>query len=171
KEQEIELEYAFALPDWIEAESHPADHSSRPDHAAAIAQPRLVRRFALPLVQPMRATSGETKVRFWCDSSDQPASAGGPWEELPTEIVAERESLPALVTQGGLDRSLSLVVTRSPLASIAGALIERILVRAELTESGLQSYRAKFLVSQLNARQLDIDLPALLPRASVEAHL
>jgi hypothetical protein len=178
KEQEIELEYIFPLPGWVEADNRPGGNPppspesnlrgpAHPDSPG----PRMVRRFALPLVQPALATGGETKVRVWSDWADQPAAVGGQWEELPTEIVNDRESLPALVLQGGLNRSLSLWLTRTLGESGAAALIDRILVRVEATQTGVQSYRCKFLLNQVNARDLDIDLPALLPRSSVEVRL
>src|SRR5207247_7442684 len=77
----------------------------------------------------------------------------------------------ALVLQGGLDRSLALSLTQVPLPSTAAALIDRILLRVDISESGLQSYRSRFLVNQLNTRQLDVDLPIVLPRGNVEARL
>jgi hypothetical protein len=169
KDQDVEIEYVFPLPQWIDAEK-PATGDSRsgPGASPSVRLPARVRRFALPLVQPIRATRGETKVRVWCDIADQPATIGGHWEELPTEIVADRENLPALVLEGGLERSLPLSLTRTNPGTQAAALIDRILVRAQATESGLQIYRTKFLLSQLNVHQLNIDLPALLARSNVE---
>jgi hypothetical protein len=131
----------------------------------------MVRRFALQLVQPVQTTEGDTKVRIWCDFGDQPAVTAEEWEELPIEIVPDQDALPALVVQGGLDRALPISLTRMPASASAGALVERTLVRVDINDLGLQSYRSRFLICQLNSRLLDIDLWTLLPRSMVEARL
>jgi hypothetical protein len=166
REQELDLEYGFSLPDWDEISAF-----GQKSGVAGPSQRQPSRRLAVPLVQPLAATRGETKIRVWCDAADQPAAGTDQWEELPTEIVAGRDTLPALVLHGGLDNSLALVLSRISLASTAVALIDRILIRVDVSESGLQSYRSKFLVDRLSARQLDVDLPAVLPRGNIEARL
>jgi hypothetical protein len=169
REQEVELEYILALPQWVEAEA--SVRVPPPSPAAVAVRKRMIRRFAIQLVQPVQATQGDTKVRLWCDWGDQPAVSGEEWEELPIEIVPDRDSLPALVVQGGLDRALPLSLTRMPTASSTSALVERVLVRVEVTEAGLQHYRSRFLLNQLNTGVLDIDLSTLLPRSAIEARL
>jgi hypothetical protein len=171
KEQVAELEYAFPLPDWVEIGGAAKGISKVRNGPASTVSTAHVRRFLVPLVQAVSASGGDIKVRVWCDPEEHAASAGEQWEDLPSEVVPDRDSLPALVLEGGLDRSLWLSITRAPLASAATALIDRILIRVDTSESGVQSYRSKFLLGQRIARELIVDLPASLSRAAVEVRL
>ncbi|MCI0458958.1 MAG: hypothetical protein L0Z62_18525 [Gemmataceae bacterium] len=130
------------------------------------------RRFTMPFVQPEPATRGETKVRVWSDPGVQPSLvATGSWEELPTEVVPNRDSLPALVLRGGLDQRLALSVTEGAPLPLAAAVIERILARVRLTEDGQQIYRVRFLLTKLNTRHLELELPAPLANLKLDVLL
>lgn len=148
----LTLAYSFALPE-IDPE-FPA------------------RRFLVPLIWPQQATRGVTKVRVWTEPGVQPMLAGGPWEEQPTEVVAGRDSLPTLVLRGsGLEIPLGLSLKESALPPLATVAIDRALFQVGVEENGLQSYRARFLITKLNVQTLDLKLPAPAPGIELEIEL
>jgi hypothetical protein len=146
------VEYDFALP------GRPA---AEPGPEAAPA-----RRFKVPLLWPESATRGESRVRFWCDPGTVPALAGsdpaaGPWRDQGAEVVAGHDSLPALVVAAdGLDLPLSVRVGESGLPPLPGVVVDRALVQVTVDEEGTVYYRARFLISKLTARHVDVELPA-----------
>jgi hypothetical protein len=143
KAQTITLEYSFPLP---------AERESR------------ARRIAVPLLWPEQATRCETRVRAWAEPGAEPLLAGGTWEELPTEAVAGHDSLPGLVVRStGLDVPLNLRLADAAASPLAGVVADRVLVQAQVAEGGYQRYRARFLLSRLSTRALDIEFPAPPP--------
>src|SRR5206468_2378346 len=114
--------------------------------------------FAVPLLWPEGITSCKTKVRVWSDPGLQPLLEGTLWEELPLELVPDRESLPALVLRsGGLNVPLRLKKPETtPLPTVA---IDRALVQATVSEGGHQTYYVRYLIGKLNARTIDVELP------------
>jgi hypothetical protein len=161
KEQTLTLEYSFPLPGLTsKIRGQPPVPSQNP-----------ARRITVPLVKPLHATRGETKVRIWCDSGEQPGLAGGSWTELATEIVPDQDRLPLLVLRGSHDSKLLLRLTEPTVAPLAAAVVERILVRASVGEKGMQAYRLRFLLSKLSARHLDLELPVLLSTSDLDVRL
>src|SRR5262249_40873515 len=138
RDQTLDLEYVYPVPDWMPATTNGDGASPQRSHSDSAAAATRIRRLTLRLVQVMGATSADSKVRLWCDSADQAVSANSEWEELPSEVASEHESLPKLVLRGTSDRPLMLTLSRAPLTSTAGALIDRILIRVETRDSGLQ---------------------------------
>jgi hypothetical protein len=115
--------------------------------------------FAVPLVVPEAVTQGETRVRVWAEPGALPARVGGAWGERDVEVVPGRVRLPALVLRGeGVDLPLSLRL--GPAEAAPTVLVERALVRAEVGEAGVQTYRAGYRLGRLSARHLDVELPA-----------
>ncbi|HLJ98124.1 MAG TPA: hypothetical protein VKU02_33500 [Gemmataceae bacterium] len=165
----LTLEYTFPLNGEQFPESASPSASTGRTKASRIPHPASV--FTVPLVKPLQATRGETRVRIWCDPDVQPVLAGGPWTELATEIVPEQASLPMLVLGGSHDAKLLLRLTEPAAAHLSAAVVERILVEASIREEGVQAYRARFLLSRLSARHLDIELPVLLSRSDLEVRL
>ncbi|MBY0522420.1 MAG: hypothetical protein K2R98_03440 [Gemmataceae bacterium] len=130
------------------------------------------RRLPIPLFWPEAATRCSMKVRVWSDQGSQPVLAGGPWEELPTEVVGDRESLPALVLRGSgvmrngsLEFPLALSLTEPVGTPLTTVVVERTLIQASVAENGQQSFRARFLLAKVGARSIDIELP--LPVSAV----
>ncbi len=163
KEHKLTLAYSFPLPN---QDSGLATQDSQRGTRGPKSEARGPR-IAVPLVQPVQATRGETKIRIWCDPQDQAAVVAGQWEEQPTEIVADRRSLPDLVLRGELRTPLTLSLSPSQSARLASAVLDRVLIRAIVTEDGYQNYRARFLLSKVRARHLDIDLPTALSRSNL----
>jgi hypothetical protein len=98
-----------------------------------------------------------------------PVFAGERWDELPTEIVPGRaDRLPALVL-----RSTSLAVPALSLklepAEIPATVAERVLIQAAAGDWGSQTYRARFLITRLTTRRLEVELPA--PPANINLTL
>ena len=124
--------------------------------------------FLVPLVWPEGVTHCKTRVRIWSDPGTQPVDDNGRWEELPLEVAAERDTLPALVLRAdGLNVPLRLKTAAvTPLPTVA---VDRVLMQAAVSDGGHQTYRARFLLGMLHARTLDIDLPA--PPASINLDL
>jgi hypothetical protein len=151
KQPLLTLEYSLPLP-----EAEKKTHS---------------RRFALPLFWAEGATRCLTKVRVWSDPGTQPALAGGPWEELPTEAVAEHDSLPALVLRSGAEAPLLLRLTESSGIPLASIVADRALIQAAVVEGEQQTYRARFLLSKLNSRHLDVEMPASIAALHLEVLL
>jgi hypothetical protein len=130
------------------------------------------RRFTVPLVGATEATRAETKVRVWADPGSWPSLAQGPWEELPTEVVADEPRLPALVVRSGaLDAPLALRLTELGEMMSAGVLIDHAFIQVTLAEDGDPTYRARFLVRHLSARHLDFEVPGSAAALHMEAFL
>jgi hypothetical protein len=162
KEHVLTVTYVFPLP--TTSDDEPAlpenwfeEHSVRPAPA---------RRISIPLVQVVQASRMEIRARIWCDANVISTLAQGPWEERPTENVPEMDTMPALVL-ASTDREAPLVlgIIEAPSNLLAALVIGRGLIQAAVEEGGNQSYRIRFLVSRLSARQLDVDFP--LPIASL----
>lgn len=115
--------------------------------------------FAVPLLWPEGITSCKTKVRVWSDPGLQPILEGTLWEELPLEMVPERESLPAVVLRAaGINVPLRLKQRdTAPLPAVA---IDRALVQATVSEGGHQTYYVRYLIGKLSARAIEVELPA-----------
>lgn len=128
--------------------------------------------FALPLFWPEGTTRCATKVRLWSDPGTQPRLAGGPWEELPAEAVAERDTLPALVLRGGgVETPLLLRLATPTGVALSGVSVDRVLIQAAIIEGEQQTYRARFLLGKVAARHIDIELPAPLAALNLEVLL
>jgi len=147
KDPALTLEYALPLPE--------------PDKGGR------TRRLVVPLLRPEGATRCTMKVRVWSESGTQAHLIGGPWQEQPLEVAAERDSLPVLVLTGsggnagqGLEFPLALRLTEPSGTSLAAVAFDRALIQAALMEGGGQRYRARFLLHKINSRTLDIELPA-----------
>jgi hypothetical protein len=121
--------------------------------------------FAVPLVWPTKATAGETHVCLWSDPGTRPELAGGRWEARRTEEIKDEASYPSLVLvsrEPGAALRLRLGdVAGTPLAAFR---VEKVLIQATVQNGGQQTYRARFLLGQLAAATLDLDLPAPLFR-------
>jgi hypothetical protein len=157
-EPTLTLDYAFDLPE------------TNPNGAA--------RRVAVPLFWPAAATRGAMRVRVWSEGQSVPVLAGGPWDEQQTEVVPERDSLPALVLRSsgapgatGPEFPLALRLSDPPGPSLATLTIEKALIQAQVLDAGQQSYRARFLLNKVAARTLDVELPAPPGSLGLEAWL
>jgi hypothetical protein len=154
KEHNLTVSYAVPLPS-VETTATPAS-----------------RRLVLPVVQALQATRGETKIRVWSDSATaQPTGTGGRWEELPAEIVAERDSLPSLVLRSGLESSATLLLAEPASEPRVTAIVDRVLIQASVSEDGSQTYRTRFLLSKWNGRHLDVMLPVRLRPAEFDVQI
>ncbi len=138
--QPLELEYDFALP------------------AAGPA--------AVPLLWVEQATRTETKVRVWSEPGFPPGPLatleGRAWREAKTEVVPDRTSLPILVLRGfAADLPLTLRLSTATLPPLASAVVERGLIQVIGNPGGPEPlrYRARFLISKLNVRTLEVQLP------------
>src|SRR5207302_10156081 len=142
KEHNLTLEYAFALDGEQLPES--TNRAAAPGRKKPSRIQSASRGFTVPLIKPVQATRGETRVRIWCDPGVQPSLAGGSWTELATEIVPEQDNLPILVLGGRHDAKLLLRLSEPAIEHPAAAVIERVLVGADIQEVGLQTYRVRF---------------------------
>ncbi len=113
----------------------------------------------VPLVQPLSAARGTTKVRVWTEPGAVPLPPGGAWSEQNVEEVGGQDRLPALVLLAPrLDAPLALPMA-APEGPAVTVVTERVLVRAAVNEGGAQSYRASYLLAGLASRNLDVELP------------
>ena len=89
------------------------------------------RLFSLPLVRVAEATRAEVKVRVWGELPTRAVPADASWDELATETVAGRDSLPLLVLRSGrAENPLNLRLVDATETQAAPGLIERALVLA-----------------------------------------
>ena len=133
--------------------------------------PRPGQLFAVPLVTPEQATSGETRVRIWSGPAFLPLPSGSPpWDEQKIEEVKDRAELPVLVLQAPrTDAPLRLRAgEQSPVFSV---LAERALVRVQLLDSGGQLYRVSYLLRHLVGDHIDIELPGPVPTLGLQVAL
>jgi hypothetical protein len=133
--------------------------------------PRGAGPLTVPLVVPVQATGGDTKVRVWSEPGLVPLPSGAPpWDEQGIEEVKDRTRLPVLVLRA--PRVDAPVVLRAgEQAPVYTVLVERALVRAQVLENGGQSYRASFQLRQLAGPYLDIELPAPVPMLNLQIAL
>jgi hypothetical protein len=120
----------------------------------------------VPLVVPAdalgAAVQGDTKVRVWAEPGTLPvlANSDKTWKEQSIEEVKGTDRLPALVLRPEQRVEAPLKLRFGETAAVYTVLIERALVQATVGEGGAQSYRARYLLSRLAGRHLDIDFPA-----------
>jgi hypothetical protein len=164
KEHTLTLEYAFPIREVARNVT-----GAGPNASARMRNP--ARSLTVPLIRPVQATQGETKVRVWCDAGEEPKPTGRAWTELPTEIVPEQDTLPVLVLRGGHDSTLVLRLTQPVVTSLAPAVAERILVQAVVQDRGVQAYRIRYLLNRLSARHLELALPVLLTSSTLDVRL
>ena len=128
---------------------------------------------SIPLVQPPPGTRVETKVRVWADPGVRVQAADNDaWVRLPAEVLAEKDSLPALVLRSVHPKpALALKQRRSTEAPVASVVIDRALVQVTLADEGYQNYRARFLIARVGSRHIDLDMPAPLSGLNLEVTL
>jgi hypothetical protein len=156
KDHKLALEYSFVVADG----SVPALETNGQSP---------VRNLPVPLVRVQQATRADYKVRLWTDAGIVPALVQpGPWEEQPTEIVPDQETLPALVARSASSAG-PLVLTLSEMAPSAQAalVIERALFQVVVADGGAHKCRARFLVSRFASREVGIELPSGVSRLSL----
>jgi hypothetical protein len=123
--------------------------------------------FVAPLIWPEQATQTETKVRLWGPPGTDPVllAAGLPqltWNDVGLEVVAGRSDLPIRVLQSeGPLAVLTLRLAPAPV-TLPSVVVERALVQVSVDDEGSEQYRARFLVTKLNAPSLDVRLPIAL---------
>jgi hypothetical protein len=164
KDHSLLLSYSF-VP--TSGETMPASVEGLTPEATAHA-----RRIPVPLVWMTEATRTETKVRIWSDSGTLPVLLDGPWEELGVEVVPDMDTLPGLVLRGDVANApLILGIPEPPAQAFGAVIIDRGLIQVIIGEEGSQTYRARFLVSRLDSRELDIEFPAPISRLNSELFL
>ena len=145
---EIVLRYDFPLP--------------KQEGAGQAVSTRVVQ---VPLVWPENATREDAKVRVWSETGVRPLlgdllPAAEAWSDHGIEVVPGSDVLPALVVHGaGLDMPLALRLLEPTATPLASLVCDRALVEVSIDEEGTHRYRARYLVSKLNARHLDIEFP------------
>jgi hypothetical protein len=123
----------------------------------------------VPLIWPEAATRQHAKVRIFSEAGSRPllvdrTSGRSIWDDKGVEVVPGYDVLPALVLEGsGLDLTPTLRLAQKADSPLAGLVCERGLIQATIDEDGAQTYVARYFVSKLSARHLDIELP--LPAA------
>jgi hypothetical protein len=156
--EDLVIQYEFPLPD----SQRSAKTASSPE---ALDSPL----FQVPLLWPTEATQGLARVRFWCEPGLIPAlpdqgSVREQWKDQGTEVVADRDRLPALVLEGeglGMPLNVRLLGSSLPLTPV---LVDRALMQVQVEIEGNRNYRCRFRLARLEARHLDIELPAPLAR-------
>ncbi len=127
----------------------------------------------VPLLWPAGVNRCQTRVRVWAEPGVQPVLLGGPaWEELPVEIVPERDTLPALVLRAdGLSLPLTLRLTEAAAAYRPTTTIDRTLIQVAAPEGRYQGYRCRFLVTRVGGRWIDVEFPSAISGLNLEMYL
>ena len=121
--------------------------------------------FPVPLLAVPTATGGETRVYVWSDPGTRPELKDGRWQVRRTEDVKGVGSFPSLVLVSQQPGSpLTLGLGEADGMGLAAFRVERVLIQAEVQESGQQTYRTRFRVGQIATPFVDVDLPARLFR-------
>src|SRR5262249_2130751 len=129
----------------------------------------------LPLLWPEQATVAQTKVRCWCGAGMEPAAPGGlagnaSWHDTGPEEVPGKNRLPALVLQTEqLVPALTLQLGANDVSAPVGVIVDRALMQVHFQEDGKRHFRARFLISRLNADMLEFELP--MPLAQLKSSL
>jgi hypothetical protein len=127
--------------------------------------------FDLPFVKVTEATRSENKVRVWTEPGVFPVVDQALWEEMPLEVVPGKDELPSLVVRSGsMDHPLHLRLKELPGIRPASTIIARALIQVAVDDPG-QSYRARFLLTQLHTRQLEIAFPFPVAQLSVKTRV
>lgn len=119
--------------------------------------------FSVPLVIPDHASQGKAQVRIWSEPQFQVVLPGAsPWQEVPLEIVAEEQRLPALVLHG-VRYDLPLILRRQRATTLfSNPMTERALVQVRVQEGGVQRYRVRLLLRNGGPQTVDLAFPAPL---------
>ncbi|MSQ94622.1 MAG: hypothetical protein EXR98_08700 [Gemmataceae bacterium] len=119
---------------------------------------------------PVMASQQDVKVRVWCRSGIKASLAPGladrgAWKDRSIEAVAGKAQFPSLVLQGfGPLLPLTLKIEESPAPPSAAFIADRALIQVRmLDDGGSQQCRAIYLIQELHATYLDIELPVPAP--------
>jgi hypothetical protein len=143
----LQLEYTFPVPETAET-------------------------FLVPLATPEEIAGGDIKVRVWTEPGLVPSLIGNSWSDAAIEDVPEMRRLPILVArtqQLGAPLRLRFSDSGSPASAVV--LVDRVLVRVSIGDGGLQTYRVSYLLTQLGARSLKVELPAPIPSLNLRVLL
>ncbi|MBI3409742.1 MAG: hypothetical protein HY040_15485 [Planctomycetes bacterium] len=118
----------------------------------------------IPLLWLEGAARHDMKVRAWTQQGVFPALADGAhtqlWRQRGAEVVAERDSLPALVLESaGEEPSLVLSLSAPGAGKLAALIGDRALIQTVVDEDGTQTYRARYLLRKINTHQIALELP------------
>jgi hypothetical protein len=128
--------------------------------------------FGVPLVRPANGARGNTRVYVWCNPGLQPELKEGKWALQRTEEVKDKSGYPALVLASErLDERLVLGFGEAEGLALPGYWVDRVLIQVKVDSSGQQKYVARFLLSQIAAPTIDVELPAPLFRPNPSPEL
>jgi hypothetical protein len=125
-------------------------------------KPSEARTLTLPLLWPVDATRIDAKVRFWSETGAVPALVEAKprvWFQEGAEIVADKDSLPALVLRAsGTILPLQLRLQDAPAAAQSDVVMDRGVIQVQVDDEG-QLYRARFWIRKFNAQHVELEFP------------
>lgn len=124
----------------------------------------------LPLLTPEQSDRLETRVRVWTEAGRLPSAVPDEWTEGHIEAVADRDRLPLMVLTSRRPLS-TLALTLQREVKPSRVLIDRALVRVDLSQQGLQEYRVRYRLTRLSEPFLDLELPAALASLGLQVTL
>ncbi len=133
------------------------DHPLTLEYAFRVPESGAVR---VPLAVPEQATRGETRLYVLTDPGVRAELAEGRWEQRQEEVkgVARYPSLILLARRP--DAPLTLRLPEAAGEALAAWRVERALVQATVADSGQQTYRVRYLLGQVAAAFVDVEVPA-----------
>ncbi|MFQ3649023.1 MAG: hypothetical protein SNJ75_01725 [Gemmataceae bacterium] len=124
----------------------------------------------LPLLTPEQSDRLETRVRLWSEAGRLPAAVPAQWSEGHIEPVAHHDRLPVMVLTSTNPLS-TLALSLQTQVSPSRVLIDRALVRVDLSEDGTQDYRVRYRLARLSEPYLDLELPGLIASLGLQVSL
>jgi hypothetical protein len=127
-------------------------------------------RFTVPLVVPELVSRGEMRVRVWSEAGNLPSGPSTGWSEQNIEEVPKRNRLPVLVLRSSRT-DLPLTLRAGESGDAFTVLIDRALVRVDIGEGGVHTYRVSYRLARLASRHLDFELPGPVNAIALTASL
>ncbi len=124
----------------------------------------------VPLAVPEGVTRNETKVRVWSEAGRLPTLAPCKWVEAPIEEAPGASRLPCLVARP-LETGEPLRLRLPEGGGEGQLLVSRALVRADVDEAGVQSYRIGYRVERVAGPHVDVELPGHVTAIGFQATL
>jgi hypothetical protein len=124
--------------------------------------------FSVPLISAADASTGQTHVRLWTGMGFHPEWVSGPWEVLGPEASGELTGIPDLALRSDrVGASLKIRLEKWKPDSLWGLAIERAWFQVSLLPGGVQQYRMRYRLGQVNGGKVQLELPGPIANSNL----